>query len=54
MIAGALAEYAITEEQRNQFKTMLRNYCEKNGAADKADEVEVRLLRFIVPPIIYL
>lgn len=41
--SGVLAEYKISDEQRQQFKDMLRQSCKKQGAEDKVDAVEVSL-----------
>ncbi|XP_034824227.1 27 kDa hemolymph protein-like [Maniola hyperantus] len=43
---GALAEYQITDEQKNQYKDMLKQYCKKNGAEDKVDEVQTSITNF--------
>ncbi|XP_072940810.1 27 kDa hemolymph protein-like [Epargyreus clarus] len=44
---GVLAEYQVTDEQRNQVKEMIKQACTKNGAADKVGEVEEKIKGFV-------
>lgn len=41
MIVGVLAEYKVSDEQREHVKEMIKNVCKKNNAEDKVDEVVV-------------
>ncbi|CAH2075498.1 unnamed protein product, partial [Iphiclides podalirius] len=40
MAVGVLAEYHVSDDQRQQIKDMIKEQCKKNGAEDKADDVE--------------
>ena len=44
---GALAGYEVTEDQRQQFKTVVTQYCKKNGAEDKVSDVEAAATSFV-------
>ncbi|XP_014364910.2 27 kDa hemolymph protein [Papilio machaon] len=47
MAAGVLAEYQLTEGQRQQYKDMLRQQCKKSGSEDKTDDVEKSIKTFV-------
>ncbi|XP_049866455.1 27 kDa hemolymph protein-like [Pectinophora gossypiella] len=47
LAVGAFAQYQVTDEQRQQFKSMVTQYCKKNGAEDKVEDVENAAKSFI-------
>ncbi|XP_023940041.2 27 kDa hemolymph protein [Bicyclus anynana] len=44
---GALGQYQITEDQKNQFKEVLTKYCKQNGAEDKVEDVQNAIKSFV-------
>ncbi|XP_045446093.1 27 kDa hemolymph protein-like [Melitaea cinxia] len=47
LAVGVLAEYQITDEQREQVKNAIKHMCKKNGAEDQADAVETAGKNFV-------
>ncbi|KAJ2938252.1 hypothetical protein O0L34_g17594 [Tuta absoluta] len=47
LAVGALAEYEVSDAQRQQFRAMLTEVCKKNGAEDKVDDVEKGVTEFM-------
>ncbi|CAH2107067.1 unnamed protein product [Euphydryas editha] len=47
LAVGALAEYEVTNEQREQIKTIIKQTCTRNGAEDQADAVETTIKNFV-------
>ncbi|CAG9560667.1 unnamed protein product [Danaus chrysippus] len=47
LIVGVLAEYKVTDEQREHVKEMIKNVCKKNNAEDKVDEVVNKIKQFV-------
>ncbi|CAH0728942.1 unnamed protein product, partial [Brenthis ino] len=47
LAVGVLAEYKITDEQREQYKKFIKEACTKNGAEDKVDAVEETVRTFV-------
>ncbi|XP_041975994.1 27 kDa hemolymph protein-like [Aricia agestis] len=46
LAVGVLAEYELTDAQRQQMRELLRQTCKKNGNEDKADAVEATVKNF--------
>ncbi|CAG4941448.1 unnamed protein product [Parnassius apollo] len=40
LAVGVLGEYQLSEQQRQQYRDMLKAQCKKNGAEDKVEEVQ--------------
>ncbi|KAI5636374.1 27 kDa hemolymph protein [Phthorimaea operculella] len=47
LAVGALAEYEVSDAQKQQFRAMLTEVCKKNNAEDKVDDVEKAVTEFV-------